>query len=81
MACPGLWVYGSLDTSIPVGRSIAILDGIRTRLNKDFTSILRPNWNHCWIVNGSMCECAGETGNASFIFEWINDKTIPPPAF
>ncbi|NUM79952.1 alpha/beta hydrolase [bacterium] len=73
MKNPGIWVYGGLDRSIPVSRSIEILNDIKSSQLHDFTIILRPTWNHCWVVNGAPCDCEGIRGDQYFIFQWIKD--------
>lgn len=41
--CPTIWVYGGLDRSIPVRRSIEILNRIKNNNISDFTIILKEN--------------------------------------
>lgn len=70
MQAPGLWVYGSLDTSIPVDRSIANLQRIAAAFDKDFTIVELPV-NHEWIVNGAMCQSTGQTIDPNVLFNWL----------
>jgi len=67
---PGLWIYGSLDTSIPVNRSIANLRRIAGDLGKDFTIVELPV-NHEWIVNGAMCQSSGPTIDPNVLYDWL----------
>jgi pimeloyl-ACP methyl ester carboxylesterase len=41
---PGLWIYGALDSSIPVPSSIRVLESLRER--HDFEIVLVPNASH-----------------------------------
>lgn len=69
---PVLWVYGALDTSIPVTRSVRIIDELRTTGGHDFTSAVMPRANHSWILDGAMCQETGPPANAGLIVEpWL----------
>lgn len=71
LSCPVIWVFGGLDRSIPVKRSIEIIRSIQGKYKRDFTVIIKPNWNHCWVENGKPCQCSGPRGDQYFLFEWI----------
>jgi len=73
MKGPCLWAYGGLDRSIPINRSIEILNDVKYSFTLDFTVILMPSWNHCWVVNGPPCDCSGTRGDQYFIFQWIKE--------
>jgi len=67
---PGLWVYGSLDTSVPVHRSIDNLQRVASEYQKDFTIVVLPV-NHEWIVDGAMCQTTGQTIDPAVLFDWL----------
>lgn len=65
ITAPGLWMYGSNDISIPVERSVKILQTIKEDRNKDWSIEIFPNINHTFIINGGPCEYEGST------YDWI----------
>jgi hypothetical protein len=68
---PGLWIYGALDTSLPVARSAAVLEALRAQ-GRDFTSIVVPRLNHEWILDGAMCQHDGPGGiDGTLITMWL----------
>jgi uncharacterized protein len=72
MTSPGLWLYGGKDTSIPVNRSIANLERIRTTLKKDFTIIVFPDANHGLVIGGAICQDDGpRPGVSEAMFKWL----------
>ena len=75
MRTPGFWIYGERDTSVPVARSVGVLDEIAGRLGKDFTSIVMPRLNHSWIVDGEMCQAQGVGGvDGTLIVTWLEPR-------
>jgi pimeloyl-ACP methyl ester carboxylesterase len=71
LATPGLWIYGGLDTSVPVARSVAVLEGFRAQ-GRDYTTIVLPRLNHEWILDGAMCQTTGPGGvDGSLISSWL----------
>jgi hypothetical protein len=72
MLAPGLWIYGGRDTSVPVARSVGILEEIADRLGKDFASTVLPRLNHNWILDGEMCQGTGAGGvDGALILDWL----------
>ena len=59
MTVPGLWIYGGLDLSIPVDRSVRILEDVKASFGRDFTDTVIAGINHSWIVNGGICDRIG----------------------
>jgi hypothetical protein len=75
MTAPGMWIYGALDTSIPVARSVGILEDIVARRGKDFTAVVLPRLNHSWIRDGAMCQTSGPGGIEGTVFySWLADR-------
>lgn len=71
LIAPGFWIYGGLDRSVPVGRSVRVLDSLRA-LGRDFTAVVIPDLNHAWIRNGTICQDSGPGGvEGSVIAEWL----------
>ena len=70
MAVPGLWIYGSLDLSIPVDRSVRILEEVKTALGRDLTDTVIAGINHSWIVDGGICQQTGEV--------WVDGPVTVP---
>lgn len=71
LAAPGLWVYCAGDLSIPVGRSVAILQDLIDR-GKDFSVVVFPSCNHGWTVNGGICQSRGpEIDWEPTVFGWL----------
>ena len=78
MTNPGLWVYGDLDTSVPVQRSMENLEQIRNEFDKDFTIIVLENANHSWVEGGAMCQESGRFVDAlTPIFGWLLPRLFP----
>jgi dipeptidyl aminopeptidase/acylaminoacyl peptidase len=88
MGRPALWIYGELDTSIPVQRSIRTLESIRQRLDKDLTVVLKRGVNHVFIVGGGPCTRSGEAWSDGWAilpwlrerFDWPGEDPIRTPA-
>lgn len=59
MRNPGLWIYGGLDFSIPVERSVRNLGRIRDAEGAPFTIVTVPGISHAWLVNGGPCDAQG----------------------
>jgi len=59
-----------LDRSIPVDRSVRILDEVRTTLGRDLTATVIPGINHSWIVDGVICQQTGEV--------WVDGPVTVP---
>jgi pimeloyl-ACP methyl ester carboxylesterase len=81
LATPGYWIYGALDTSVPVARSVRVLDSLRT-LGRPFDSIVIPRLNHVWIRDGGMCQSTGQGGvEGEVIASWLWPRLgrEPPP--
>jgi len=75
MKNPGLWVFAENDLSIPVERSIAVLDYFATKYGKDFSYFIIPDANHNWIINGAICEGRGKIADVlPEILAWIHQK-------
>lgn len=75
MIAPGLWIYGGLDRSVPVARSVANLHDIRDRLAKDFTTVVVPDLNHSWVRNGGICDQEGPGGiEGALIVDWLRAR-------
>ena len=75
MRAPGLWIYGGRDTSVPVARSVRILQDLAADLGKDFTSIVLPRLNHTWILDGAMCQDTGPGGiEGALIQAWLEPR-------
>jgi pimeloyl-ACP methyl ester carboxylesterase len=71
LGTPGYWIYGARDLSIPVSRSVRILDSLRL-LGRDFTSVVIPRLNHSWILDGGICQDSGSGGiDGSVITKWL----------
>ena len=69
---PGYWFYGELDRSIPVSRSISILEDIRATYGNPIEIRLVPNANHVMIINGGPCQFTGQTADTlTPVFQWI----------
>ncbi len=81
MTRPGLWIYGALDTSIPVARSVANLTEIRGAHGSPFTIFTIPGINHSWIVDGAMCQLTGNRWDDSgVIVPWLRQIGMLPGA-
>lgn len=75
MELPALWQFCENDTSIPVDRSIRIIDDIRDRLDKDFTVQTFANCNHQFVRGGGMCQGEGVRVNWwDPLFVWLRDE-------
>jgi dipeptidyl aminopeptidase/acylaminoacyl peptidase len=77
---PGYWIYGALDRSIPVHRSVRVLDSLRA-LGRDFTTVVVPRLNHSWVLDGGICEFTGPGGiNGTVIAKWLWPRLgrVPP---
>lgn len=75
MTVPGLWIYGALDRSIPVQRSVANLNAVKASLSRDFTAVVIPGINHSWIVNGGICQRTGPVWvDAPVTVPWLDAK-------
>jgi len=70
MSVPGLWIYGGLDLSIPVDRSVRILEELRTTHGRDFTDTVVAGINHSWIMDGGICQQTGEV--------WVDGPVTVP---
>lgn len=70
MAVPGLWIYGGLDLSIPVQRSVLHLTDVKTAFSRDFTTVVVPGINHSWIVGGGICQRSGTV--------WVDEPVTVP---
>jgi len=69
---PGLWIYGDLDLSIPVARSVQHLAAIRDTLSRPFTIVVVPGINHNWVPNGSICQRTGpDWDDGQIIIPWL----------
>ncbi len=71
MTAPGLWIYGDLDLSVPVNRSVGNLERIRQEKGKDWTVIVLPNVNHDWVIGGALCQGSGPRISNSWMFDWL----------
>lgn len=72
MTTPGFWMYGGNDISLPVKRSVKILEKIKDDLNKDWDIKIFPNINHVFIIGGGPCEYEGVTYNwVTPAFNWL----------
>jgi dienelactone hydrolase len=68
---PGLWIYGGLDLSVPVARSVAVLDSLRAQ-GRDYTAVVIPRLNHAWILDGGICQGTGPGGiDGQVIASWL----------
>lgn len=75
MRRPAIWIYGGLDTSIPVQRSVRNLEAIQKRLNRDFTVVLKQGVNHVFIVGGGPCTWSGEAWSDGWaILPWLRER-------
>lgn len=75
---PGLWMYGGIDASLPVDRSIRILEDVAGEGGHDFTTIVFPNANHVWIPGGGICEFRGATVDwITPAFAWLESRLGP----
>jgi pimeloyl-ACP methyl ester carboxylesterase len=71
LTTPGFWIYGGLDRSLPVRRSVRVLDGVRA-LGRDVESVVIPDLNHVWIQNGGICQFTGPGGlDGLVIATWL----------
>ncbi len=78
MQKPGLWIYGGLDLSVPVDRSVGRLNEIREALGRDFTVVVVPDLNHNWIPNGALCQTEGpDWDDGQVIVPWLRGH-LPP---
>jgi len=72
MTQPSLWVYGDLDTSVPVARSIENLEQVRKERSLDLSVVVLENANHSWVEGGAMCQETGQFVDAlTPIFAWL----------
>ena len=75
MTVPGLWIYGDKDISIPIDRSLKILETLKQEKNKDWTLVVFPNSNHAFIINGGPCDTEGTVYNwVPSAFNWLMPK-------
>ena len=78
MPRPTLWIYGGLDLSIPVHRSVQRLTAVRDAGGRDFTIVVVPDLNHNWIPNGSICQTQGpDWDDGQVIVPWLRSH-LPP---
>jgi dienelactone hydrolase len=71
------WQYCDKDTSIPVARSISILEEIRNVFGTDITIQLFSNCNHTFVINGAMCQINGPRVDwQDPVIAWLRDKQI-----
>jgi len=77
MTMPGLWQYCLQDTSVPVDRSIAVLEQIRGAFGLNFTIQSFPDCNHSFVIGGGPCESEGARPDwVSPLFDWLA-ATVP----
>jgi len=77
---PVLWQYCENDTSIPVTRSIRILDEIRTAYGSQFQVQLFPNCNHTFVKNGGMCQLDGiRIDWQTPLLQWLRETGLSKP--
>ncbi len=50
---PGLWLFGDEDNSIPTGKSVAVLDSLRTSAGKDFSTVRFPRAGHALFTRST----------------------------
>jgi pimeloyl-ACP methyl ester carboxylesterase len=75
MTAPGLWIYGGLDLSVPVDRSVGNLHEIRDRLGKDFVTVVFPDLNHSWVIDGGICQQDGPGGiDGAIVLDWLTAR-------
>ena len=73
MFSPAYWFYGTLDRSVPVSRSIAILEDIQATYGNPFEIQIVENANHVMIIGGEACQTAGQTADYfTPIAAWIH---------
>jgi len=81
MTRPALWIYGGLDLSIPVARSVQHLTAIRDSLARPFTIVVIPNLNHSWIVGGGICQRTGpDWDDGQVIVPWFTTHVALSPS-
>jgi pimeloyl-ACP methyl ester carboxylesterase len=72
MDVPGLWIFGGLDLSVPVDRSVRNLERIRDEFGKGFTSVVIPDLNHSWVRDGTVCQQEGPGGiDGHVTYDWL----------
>ncbi len=59
LTAPGLWQFCENDTSIPVERSIRILEAVADTFGLPFEIQRFPNCNHQFVEGGGTCEGSG----------------------
>lgn len=75
MTLPGLWIYGGLNLSVPLDRSVRNLHDIRHRLGRDFTTTVVPDLNHSWVKDGWICQQVGPGEiDGGLILDWLTAR-------
>jgi len=71
LAAPGLWVYCAGDLSVPVERSVAILEELVDQ-GQDFSVVVFTSCNHVWVQDGGICQFSGATVDwEPAVFGWL----------
>ena len=50
LSIPGLWLFGSEDSSVPVAKSKVVLDSLVTRYNRRYSYVIYPEAEHLGFV-------------------------------
>lgn len=77
---PVLWQYCNNDTSIPVDRSIRILEEVRAMTGADFTIQRFDDCNHTFVAGGGVCQIDGTHVDWSRpVLDWLIERGIASP--
>lgn len=79
LTAPGLWLYCDNDLSIPVARSVAVLQDLAAR-GSDVSLAVFPGCNHVWIVGGGICQFQGPSIEwEPTVFSWLLPRLSVAP--
>ncbi|HUQ98025.1 MAG TPA: prolyl oligopeptidase family serine peptidase [Gemmatimonadaceae bacterium] len=73
---PGLWLFGSDDSSIPTRKSVMVLDSMRRKLGKSFSFDTAPGYGHLVMgrVGGLLPHVAPSSWRA--MDDWIKREVL-----
>lgn len=79
MRKPGLWQYCEDDTSVPVERSVGVLDSIAGETGAPFAVQRFPDCNHQFVEGGGMCVGQGERVDwVTPLLQWLELVPVGP---
>ena len=70
---PGFWALGEKDYSIPVPKTIRILEDLVNNHGKDYEILILPNANH-WLRDISTGELVSSLTSPGGVLDWLADN-------